>query len=60
MPARSFAAGFLIATNFAKPGTRNEPVFLSSLQPTIASVSMMPLSETPSDQLMVVVERGQD
>jgi hypothetical protein len=31
MPARSFVAGFLMTTNFAKPGSRNTPLFLSSL-----------------------------
>jgi hypothetical protein len=31
MPARSLVAGFLMTTNFAKPGSRKAPVFLSSL-----------------------------
>ena len=31
VPWRSFVAGFLITTNFAKPGTRKTPVLLSSL-----------------------------
>jgi len=31
MPARSFVAGFLITTNFAKPGNRNAPFFVNSL-----------------------------
>src|ERR1700734_1496529 len=31
MPLRSFVAGFLMTTNFAKPGSRKAPVFLSSL-----------------------------
>jgi hypothetical protein len=31
MPARSFVAGFLMTTNFAKPGNRNAPVFFNSL-----------------------------
>ena len=31
MPCRSFIAGFLMTTNFANPGTKNVPVFLSSL-----------------------------
>jgi hypothetical protein len=31
MPARSFVAGFLITTNFAKPGNKNAPFFFNSL-----------------------------
>ena len=31
MPFRAFVAGFLMTTNFANPGTKNAPVFLSSL-----------------------------
>src|SRR5262245_2152987 len=31
MPARSFVAGFLITTNFAKPGNNNAPFFFNSL-----------------------------
>src|SRR5438105_1240238 len=31
MPARSFVAGFLITTNFAKPGSKNAPFFFNSL-----------------------------
>jgi hypothetical protein len=31
MPLRAFVAGFLMTTNFAKPGTKNAPVFFSSL-----------------------------
>jgi hypothetical protein len=31
MPFRAFVAGFLMTTNFAKPGTKKAPVFLSSL-----------------------------
>ena len=31
MPSRSLVAGFLMTTNFAKPGTTKVPVFLSSL-----------------------------
>jgi hypothetical protein len=38
MPFRAFVAGFLITTNFANPGTKKTPVFLSSLYPTSASV----------------------
>jgi hypothetical protein len=39
VPWRSFVAGFLITTNFAKPGTRKTPVLLSSLYPMTARVS---------------------
>jgi hypothetical protein len=31
MPARSFVAGFLMTTNFAKPGNKNAPFFFNSL-----------------------------
>src|SRR5207248_11636918 len=31
MPARSLVAGFLITTNFAKPGNKNAPFFFNSL-----------------------------
>jgi hypothetical protein len=31
MPLRALVAGFLMTTNFAKPGTKKAPVFLSSL-----------------------------
>src|SRR6266849_57842 len=31
MPLRSFVAGFLMTTNFANPGTRKAPDFLSSM-----------------------------
>jgi hypothetical protein len=31
MPARSFMAGFLMTTNFAKPGNKNAPFFFNSL-----------------------------
>jgi SAM-dependent methyltransferase len=31
MPARSFVAGFLMTTNFAKPGNKNVPFFFNSL-----------------------------
>ena len=31
MPARSFVAGFLTTTNFAKPGNKNAPFFFNSL-----------------------------
>src|SRR5262249_816861 len=31
VPFRALVAGFLITTNFAKPGTRKTPLFLSSL-----------------------------
>src|SRR5579872_2695159 len=31
MPARSLVAGFLMTTNFAKPGTRKVPFFFNSL-----------------------------
>jgi hypothetical protein len=31
MPVRCFVAGFLMTTNFANPGTKKAPVFLSSL-----------------------------
>ena len=31
MPARSFVAGFLITTNFAKPGNEDPPFFFNSL-----------------------------
>lgn len=31
MPLRSLVAGFLMTTNFAKPGRRKEPVFFNSL-----------------------------
>jgi hypothetical protein len=44
MPARALVAGFLMTTNFAKPGNRNAPFFFSSLQPTDASDSMTPLT----------------
>src|ERR1700730_5606214 len=37
-------AGFLMTTNFANQGTRNTPVFLSSLYPTVASVSKTPFT----------------
>src|SRR5712691_5178696 len=44
MPLRSFVAGFLITTNFANPGTRKAPDFLSSMYPIVASDSMTPLT----------------
>jgi hypothetical protein len=31
IPFRAFVAGFLMTTNFANPGTKKAPVFLSSL-----------------------------
>src|SRR6202022_1055274 len=40
IPSRSLVAGFLITTNFAKPGKRKTPVFLSSLWPTVTMLSM--------------------
>src|SRR5262249_46321365 len=40
IPFRAFVAGFLMTTNFAKPRTTNAPVFLSSLYPISATVSM--------------------
>src|ERR1700704_5930220 len=40
MPFRALVAGFLMTTNFAKPGTRKTPAFLSSLWPTVAMFSM--------------------
>src|ERR1700738_1903746 len=43
MPVRCFVAGFLQTTNFANPGTKKAPVFLSSFEPTLASDSMTPL-----------------
>jgi hypothetical protein len=33
IPFRAFVAGFFTTTSFAKPGTTNAPVFLSSLCP---------------------------
>src|ERR1700738_3867785 len=33
-----------MTTNFANPGTRKTPVFLSSLYPTVASVSKTPFT----------------
>src|SRR6202022_4325440 len=44
VPLRALVAGFLITTNLAKPGTRKTPVFLSSLYPTLASVSLTPFT----------------
>src|SRR6266851_8368532 len=44
MPLRSFVAGFLITTNFANPGTRKAPDFLSSMYPIVESDSMTPLT----------------
>src|SRR6266404_7025860 len=44
VPWRALVAGFLITTNFANPGTRKTPFFLSSLYPTVASVSKTPFT----------------
>src|ERR1019366_6596374 len=44
IPWCALVAGFLMTTNFAKPGTKKAPVFLSSLYPMVASVSMTPLT----------------
>jgi hypothetical protein len=43
-PCRAFVAGFLMTTNLANPGTTNAPVFLSSLWPISATVSMTPFT----------------
>src|ERR1019366_10544524 len=40
MPLRSFVAGFFITTNFANPGTRKAPDFLSFREPILASGSI--------------------
>src|SRR6267154_3218046 len=40
MPFRALVAGFLMTTNFVKPGTRKTPDFLSSLWPTLTIHSM--------------------
>src|SRR5580704_12100899 len=39
MPSRAGRAGFFTTTNFAKPGRTKTPFFLSSLCPTVTSVS---------------------
>jgi hypothetical protein len=44
IPFRAFVAAFFTTTNFAKPGTTNAPVFLSSLYPISATASMTPLT----------------
>src|SRR4029079_15719719 len=52
IPSRAFVAGFLITTNFARPGTRNAPDFLSSLYAIVASPSRTSLTSfllRPSD-----------
>src|SRR5687767_13454868 len=55
IPWRALVAGFLMTMNFARPGTRKTPFFLSSLWPTLASASITPLTSFFASSFSVAI-----
>src|SRR5262245_21076829 len=55
VPLRALVAGFLITTNFAKPGTRKRPLFLSSLWPTSTRQSITFLTSRLASSVVVAI-----